>query len=214
MPNKIKKLMIDGGSRLKKQNKKAETHKAAKSGGKGSVVKLKSPVNKLKDSGKTITYKDLSTTESALLDDAVDKLKAAVMADETDNLSEGNDDSLHTAMPENPDDFIARNITPQMKESLKFVLKSNISLDCLEVIEQVSVENKNLVNFLKKIDKYDLAKICEITDEDNYVITAKMLVIALLNKISKNEIIHKLLRRTGALIQALRRLKELLLANL
>ncbi|QWR76070.1 hypothetical protein [Candidatus Magnetomonas plexicatena] len=199
MPNKIKKLMIEGGSRLKKQTKKTETLKAMKTGGKGSGLQLNSTVRNLNDSRKITAYKDIPDSETSFAADVVEKSIETV---ETDNFSEGKDD------------FIARNISPQMKESLKFVMRSNISLECLEVIEQVSIENKNLVPFLKKLDKYGLTKICEITDDDDYVITTKLRIIALLNKISKNEIIHKLLRRTGALIQALRRLKELLFVNL
>ncbi|MEO5357786.1 MAG: hypothetical protein H7844_10870 [Nitrospirae bacterium YQR-1] len=225
MPNKIKELMIEGSSRLKKQKKKTEHFKAAKSGGKKPEVFSDAPAKKEPLSSKSLTGENADTVKKAVTEEN-EELPVNVITDSA-SLDELNDffrytkpdeplvtDFISAAEQEHSDEFIARNITPQMRESLDFILKSNISLECLKVIEQISSENKNFVPFLKKMDKYGLTKICEITDDDDYVITTKMRIIALLNKISKNEIIHKLLRRTGALIEALKRLKELLFVNM
>ncbi|MCG6551555.1 MAG: hypothetical protein L7F77_04455 [Candidatus Magnetominusculus sp. LBB02] len=102
-------------------------------------------------------------------------------------------------------------LTPQMRESLSILLKNNISLDCLRAIESLSEKNKDFMDAFLKMGPQSMAVFCSIAKDEEYVIATKIKLISLLNRISRNEIVHKLFRRVGAAIEALRRLKELLL---
>ncbi|MBF0517456.1 MAG: hypothetical protein HQK97_10140, partial [Nitrospirae bacterium] len=88
---------------------------------------------------------------------------------------------------------------------------NNITLECLQTIEAMFSKNKEFMDAFLKLGPQSIAVFCSIAKDEDYVITTKIKLIALLNRISRNEIVHKLFRRVGAAIEALRRLKELLL---
>ncbi|MBF0457157.1 MAG: hypothetical protein HQK99_04595 [Nitrospirae bacterium] len=183
MSHKIKNLMEGGRSRLEKRTTKKKKGKAVQEQAARSVEKSETP-EPLK---RELPGESISVT---------------VMPDKP----------LLQDMPDNPaDDVPADDLPPQMREGLRILLKNNITVDCMRAIEAMSLKDKDFMDSFLKLGPHAMAVFCNMAKDEDYVITTKIKLISLLNRISHNEIVHKLFRRVGAAIEALRRLKELLL---
>jgi hypothetical protein len=188
LSNKIKNLMAGGRSRLEKDKKAAPKNKS-----KQHRIKVQ-PIAK----------------SDALSEQLSEPLKP----------QQEKEKEVSVAVPPQPsnasyesstDDINLNNLTPQMRESLRIVMKNNISPECMQAIEAMSSENKDFMPSFIKLGPRAMAAFCNIARDEDYVITTKIKLITLLNRVSRNEIVHKIFRRVGAAIEALRRLKDLLL---
>ncbi|MBF0568502.1 MAG: hypothetical protein HQK95_06485 [Nitrospirae bacterium] len=108
-------------------------------------------------------------------------------------------------------DIAPDDLPPHVRESLRILLNNNITLECMQAIESMSSKNKDFMESFIKLGPQAMVVFCNIAGDEDYVITSKIKLISLLNRVSRNEIVHKLLRRVGAAIEALRRLRDLLL---
>ncbi|KWT82474.1 hypothetical protein [Candidatus Magnetominusculus xianensis] len=203
MSNKIKNLMAGGRSRLEKRVKKKS--KAAEDAAVAAPVEKSEPQETL-------------TQQPVVENISVTTVQPAPQVDEPAEQALQIPDKppvepLPQVEPEVPpsNSFSQDNLTPQMRDSLRILLNSNITLECLQAIESMSNKNKDFMAAFLKLGPQSMEVFCNIAKDEDYVITTKIKLIALLNRVSRNEIVHKLLRRVGAAIEALRRLKELLL---
>ncbi|MBF0319851.1 MAG: hypothetical protein HQL01_08640 [Nitrospirae bacterium] len=202
MSNKIKNLMAGGRSRLEKD-------------------KTTAPKNKTKHKRQPI-LKSETQSEAPRPQPEKEEISAAPEPQpKKEEISEApiqqpKKEEISMAVPPQPtngypDDIRLNNLTPQMRESLRIVMKNNISPECMKAIEAMSTDNKDFMPSFIKLGPHAMAAFCNIAKDEDYVITTKIKLISLLNRISRNEIVHKIFRRVGAAIEAMRRLKDLLL---
>ncbi|MBF0337989.1 MAG: hypothetical protein HQL05_09155 [Nitrospirae bacterium] len=106
--------------------------------------------------------------------------------------------------------FVIPNVDERMKESLTIVSKSTLTPECLESLVAMSEGNKDFLNAIEKLGPDGIHILCQLSRDDNYVLTTKLTFIKVLNILSKKEFIHRILHKLGAVIQAVANLKELL----
>jgi hypothetical protein len=103
------------------------------------------------------------------------------------------------------------NVSPDIRESIEIVIRLNFSPDFLRTLETISSEHRNFLDALKKLGPDGIAEVSRLADDEDYILTSKINLLSLINRISKNDFFHNLMKKAGAAIQAIRRLRELLL---
>ncbi|KJU87036.1 hypothetical protein MBAV_000778 [Candidatus Magnetobacterium bavaricum] len=111
---------------------------------------------------------------------------------------------------EEPHKFVITDVDEKMKESLTIVSKSTLTPGCLELLAAMSEGNKDFLNAIEKLGPDAINIFCQLSKDDNYVLTTKLTIIKLLNFLGKKEFIHRILHKLGAIIQAIVNLKELI----
>ncbi|MEO5358913.1 MAG: hypothetical protein H7843_00545 [Nitrospirota bacterium] len=213
MSDKIKNLMAGGRSRLEKRVKKKS--KAAEDAAAAAPVEKSEPQETLTQQPAVESVSVTTVQPAPQVDEPAEQAlqipdKPPVEMPEMQQIEPLNKPQVQPELP--PSNFASQdNLTPQMRDSLRILLNSNITLECLQAIESMSNKNKDFMAAFLKLGPQSMEVFCNIAKDEDYVITTKIKLISLLNRVSRNEIVHKLLRRVGAAIEALRRLKELLL---
>jgi hypothetical protein len=118
-----------------------------------------------------------------------------------------------TAAEKPPEELrIPENVPPDVRESIDIVIRLNFSPDLLRSLETLAFEHRDFLAALKKLGPDGVIEVCKLADDDDdYILTSKIKLISLINRVSKHEFFHNLMLKAGAAIQAVRRLKELLL---
>ncbi|MBF0609343.1 MAG: hypothetical protein SFH39_11015 [Candidatus Magnetobacterium sp. LHC-1] len=134
-----------------------------------------------------------------------------VVVEESDKVVIPNVDDKTFVSPHADDKtFVIPDVDERMKESLTIVSKSTLTPECLESLVAMSEENKDFLNAIEKLGPDAIHILCQLSKDDNYVLTTKLTFIKLLNILSKKEFIHRILHKLGAVIQAIVNLKELI----
>ncbi|MBF0342602.1 MAG: hypothetical protein HQL06_00065 [Nitrospirae bacterium] len=111
---------------------------------------------------------------------------------------------------EETDKFVIADVTPQMKEALTMVSKSNLTPECLESLVAMSERNAEFLDAIEKLGPEGMLVMCQLAKDDNYVLTTKITLLEILNRLGRKDFIHRILHKLGAVIQAILNLKELL----
>jgi len=104
-----------------------------------------------------------------------------------------------------------QNVPPEVRESIDIVIRLNFSPDILRSLETLAHEHRDFLTALKKLGPDGVIEVSKLADDEDYILTTKIKLLSLINRGSKNEFFHNLMKKVGAAIQAARRLRELLL---
>ncbi len=107
-------------------------------------------------------------------------------------------------------DFVARDISPVMKENIQIILRSDITPDDLKILQDLGSKRREAIHALEKIGQEGVDAICQIASEDETIKISKIKVISFINKLTSKESFRKIFHKIGVLIHSLRKIKELL----
>ncbi len=108
------------------------------------------------------------------------------------------------------DDFIAKDISPRMKENLQMVLKSDITPEELRVLRHFAGKRYEILTSIEKIGPEGMMAISHIADDDEHIRAGKLRLISLINELSGRETFRKVIRIFGKITLNMRKIKELL----
>ncbi len=109
------------------------------------------------------------------------------------------------------DDFIAKDISPQMKEKLQMLLKSDISYEELKTIKEFSDERKDILSAIEKLSHEEIKTLCQMTnDENDYIIAGKLKAVSLINRFSKNDSVRKAFLTLDTIKHNIKKIKDIL----
>jgi predicted signal transduction protein with EAL and GGDEF domain len=106
------------------------------------------------------------------------------------------------------DEFIVKEISPQMRENLSFVLKADFTIDELRAFKRLSDKRRSVIKFLEEIGPEGVAAIAQMADDEELIKTGKLKLLSAVNELSRKEPLRKAFLRIDSIIQNVKKVRE------